>query len=331
MLKKLIAQTGKSGRKLLLDFQTLQLEIWPMAASNYSGLQKIEEKSFFFSGFRIKVQFNPERIRSSAAKVDQKSIEERACFLCDENRPAEQKSIDWEGRYNILLNPYPIFRHHFTIASIEHTDQRFYGGMVDMLMIAADLEGFTLFYNGPECGASAPDHLHFQAGENSFLPVETEFKKLKSNNSCILIASEKTTVWAFDNYLRKMISVETSDLIEGIKTIEFIFNKLSTFQPGKEEPMINVLCWFREGKWTIHLFPRKLHRPSQFYTEGEAQLLISPASVDFGGVFITPRKEDFDKISAHDIADIFAQVTIDQPLFDQVKTAIRHELKLQEQ
>lgn len=328
MLKKIIAQTGKSGRQLLLDFQTLQLDIWPMAASNYDGLQKTEEKIFLFNGFRIKVQFNPERIRSSSARVDRQSIEQRACFLCDENRPEEQKSVEWEGRYKILLNPYPIFRHHFTITSIGHTDQRFYGGMVDLLMIAADLEGFTLFYNGPECGASAPDHLHFQAGENSFMPVEAEFKRMKTKNSNLLIAGEKTSVWAFDHYLRRMVSVETSNLIEGIKAIEFIFNKLEEFQPDREEPMLNVLCNFHKGNWTIHLFPRKLHRPWQYQAEGKEQLLISPASVDFGGVFIVPRKEDFEKITREDIADIFDQLTIDQPLFEQLKSAIQTELTL---
>lgn len=327
MLKNLIAQTGKSGRQLLLDFQTLQLGVWPMAAANYEGLRKIEEKSFVFSGFRVKVQFNPERIRSSAAKVDQKSIAERACFLCGKNRPAEQKVVEWEGRYHILLNPFPIFRHHFTIAAIEHIDQRFYGGMVDMLMIAADMEGFTLFYNGPECGASAPDHLHFQAGENSFMPVESEFKKLKTNDNNLLLSTEKSKIWAFDHYLRNMVSIETSDMIEGIKALEFIFDKLGTFQPEKEEPMLNVLCYFREGRWIIHLFPRKLHRPSHFFAEGGAQILLSPASVDFGGVFITPRKEDFDKITAADIADIFGQVTLDKVNFEQLKESISNELK----
>jgi ATP adenylyltransferase/5',5'''-P-1,P-4-tetraphosphate phosphorylase II len=194
-----------------------------------------------------------------------------------------------------------------------------------MFEIATAMEGFTLFYNGPECGASAPDHLHFQAGESSFMPIAAEFEQLKSKARQLYSVAE-TQVWAFDNYLRKMISVETNSMEEALKIIGIYYTHFQAMQPGKVEPMMNALCTFSGGKWTIHLFPRKLHRPRQFFAEGNDQLLISPASVDFGGVFITPRKEDFDKIKKEDIADILDQVSVNQDTFQELTEKIRLDL-----
>jgi ATP adenylyltransferase/5',5'''-P-1,P-4-tetraphosphate phosphorylase II len=327
-LLQIISNTRKSGKQVLLDFVNEQMQTWPLMASNYASLDKVEEKIFMIDNFGMKVQFNPKRIQSSAANVDRKSIAERKCFLCDENRPVEQKSIGCGERFQILVNPFPIFHKHFTITSRTHTDQRFLPNIAEMLEISKLIEGYTLFYNGPECGASAPDHLHFQAGENGFMPVEAEFETLRNNQLNLLCSGQSFKVWAFDNYLRKMISVETTSFEKGIIILESFFKQFHTFQPEKEEPMLNVICYFSNGKWTIHLFPRKLHRPSQFFATGNEQLLISPASVDFGGIFITPRKEDFDKISSEDIADIFEQITVDQSVFDQLKMKLEKGLKL---
>jgi ATP adenylyltransferase/5',5'''-P-1,P-4-tetraphosphate phosphorylase II len=187
------------------------------------------------------------------------------------------------------------------------------------------MEGFTVFYNGPECGASAPDHLHFQAGESSFIPVTDDFERIKSSGR-ILFSEEKTSVWAFDNYLRKMISVETSSMDEALKVVGLYYKHFEAMQSEKIEPMMNALCSFSNDKWTIHLFPRKAHRPSHFYEEGEKQILISPGSVDFGGVFILPRREDFDKISKENIVDILAQVCVDQDTFLELTAEIRKDL-----
>jgi len=301
------------------NFLTEQNHTWKLSADNYRGLSLVEERTFIFDGFRIKVQFNPERMRSSAAKVDTQSIAARKCFLCGENRPAEQNQLDLGNDFILLVNPFPIFRTHFTIPSVRHIPQRFISSLEAILSVARQMEGYLLFYNGPECGASAPDHLHFQAGETGFLPVESEFDTLKSMPGAMLHQSEQLKIWAFDNYLRKMISFVTASMDQAIKAITLLYERFSKMQPQKVEPMINLLCYFSQGKWVAHLFPRKLHRPSQFFAEGEKQLLISPASVDFGGVFITPRREDFDKIGIKDIADIFSQVTLDDENFQLLK------------
>jgi len=308
------------------EFLLKQNLTWKMSADNYLGLEKVLEKEFQFDNCKIKVQFNPERIRSSAAKVDHTSIAARKCFLCHENRPGEQISYDLDNGFLLLVNPFPIFKTHFTIPSIFHTDQRLLPNLEVMLAIAEKIQGYTLFYNGPESGASAPDHLHFQAGENGFMPVESEFEGLRSiENSCI-VNSAHLKIWSFDNYLRKMISIVTDDLSLGVRSIESVYNIFSQMQPEKKEPMINLLCYFSDGNWTIHFFPRELHRPRQYFAEGANQLLISPASVDFGGVFITPRLEDFEKITASDISDIFSQVSLDNESFRKLTQAIKNSI-----
>jgi ATP adenylyltransferase/5',5'''-P-1,P-4-tetraphosphate phosphorylase II len=305
-------------REFLLD----QNHTWKLSADNYLGQEKVEEREFLFDGFKIRVQFNPERIRSSAAKVDKESIAARKCFLCQENRPDVQKSLELVDDFILLVNPFPIFRTHFTIPSNRHIDQLLSTNLEAMFDIARIMEGYTLFYNGPESGASAPDHLHFQAGENGFLPVESEYESLKNTSGFLILKTDQLSIWAFDQYLRKMISLETDSKEEGLAAILKIYTRFREIQSGRVEPMINLLCYFNDGKWILHLFPRNLHRPRQFFAKDESQLLISPASVDFGGVFITPRREDFEKISRNDIADIFSQVSLDDPTFKELKLSV---------
>jgi len=232
-LQDIISGTGQTAKEVLTQFAEAQKQSWPLAAANYAGLASVEEKQFDFGGFVIKVQFNPERIRSSAAKVDSQSIAARNCFLCDENRPAEQKAIGCGERFQILVNPFPIFHRHFTISALAHTDQLFFENIAEMLRIARNMEGFTVFYNGPECGASAPDHLHFQAGENGFMPVKAEFDRMKTDKNNLLFETGSTKIRAFENYLRRMISIETNNFEEGVQAIEFSTEKFRRLQPEK--------------------------------------------------------------------------------------------------
>ena len=321
-----IANTNKTAFQVLQEFTEAQLRTWPLAAANYKSLAKVRVKQFQFDGFQIKVQFNPERMKSSVANVDKETIAARQCFLCNENRPHEQDAIAFGDQYLILVNPFPIFNYHFTISSNAHVDQRFLPNVSSLLDLSAAMEGFTVFYNGPECGASAPDHLHFQAGENGFMPIGKDFEGLKKT-SRPLYAGNHTQVWAADNYLRKMISIETSSMDEGLEVINTYYRHFQSFQPEKVEPMMNALCNYSNGKWTIHLFPRKAHRPTQFYASGEKQILISPGSVDFGGVFILPRQEDFEKITKEEVVDILNQVTLNQDTFLDLTEKIKTDLK----
>jgi len=260
-----------------------QFNEWELVKNNYSALEQVKVKTLDVNGHLYKVQFNPARIASSAAKVDPQSISERKCFLCSENRPPEQKGIPFNGRYTILINPYPIFPRHLTVPAVEHTPQLIASRLSDMLELAKQLDDFTVFYNGPKCGASAPDHFHFQAGNKGFLPVENDRSRYGA------------------------IQIESEDKQE----ILFRFGQISAglpLQPGDDEPMMNILTWYQSAKWTVCIFPRKKHRPACYSAEGGDNLLISPASVDLGGVFITPLKKDFEKITAEIIDNILNEI-----------------------
>jgi len=308
----------KINKENLQTFLNEQKENWPLAKTNYKGLEKVEEKEFQFEGFKIKVQFNPERITSTAAKVDKEAIEKRACFLCEENRPAEQEKIELENNYSLLVNPFPILKEHFTITKNDHTDQSFVEYIADLVSLSETLEGYSVFYNGPKSGASAPDHMHFQAGENDFMPIDTEYIERKKNYGKLVTWNGRFEVYRFNHYLRKMISIEADRAKDIVSASKIFYRFLEKLQPNETEPMLNAICVFKNNKYRLHIFPRKQHRPSQFFAEGNEQLLISPGAVDMGGVFITPRKEDFDKITKEDIVSIYKQVSLDDLVFDKL-------------
>ncbi|MRT94054.1 DUF4922 domain-containing protein [Ancylomarina sp. 16SWW S1-10-2] len=308
----------KINKENLQSFFQEQKENWPLAKNNYNGLEKVEEKEFQFEGFKIKVQFNPERIKSTSAKVDKEAIEKRACFLCEKNRPELQTKIELENGYSLLVNPFPILKQHFTIPQNEHIDQNFINHIGDMLNMAECLEGYSFFYNGPKSGASAPDHMHFQAGENGFMPTDSEYINLKKNNGKLITYNDRIKVYSFNHYLRKMISIEADRAQDIVSTCKILYSSFEKLQAEEKEPLLNAICIYKNKKYCLHIFPRKLHRPSQFFAEGNDQLLISPGAVDMGGVIITPRKEDFDKITKEDIIDIYKQVSLDDFAFDKL-------------
>lgn len=290
-------------------FLRSQIAEWGLAFNNYKGLESVIVKNFTIDGFQIKVQFNPARIVSSAAKVDPQSIEKRPCFLCAENRPEQQRGFSVVPDFTVLVNPFPIFPEHLTIVSVSHTDQRIAGNFETMLDLSESLTDFVLFYNGPKCGASAPDHLHFQAGNRGFLPIEKDFLNEEYCQSVRKI--ESVTISHWPNYQRGIITLNGKNKHELIDQFQRIYTKLQAAQPNEVEPMLNILTTHELGEWVIHIFPRVLHRPTQYFETGEKQILLSPASVDMGGVLITPRESDFNKISADDIKDIFQQVCLD--------------------
>ncbi len=311
----LAAQVGKMIKQ--------QKESWPVARQNYEGLRKVEEKYFLFNDFRIIVQFNPERIRSSAAKTDASSIRKRVCFLCQENRVEEQWGIDFIGKYTILINPFPIFPEHLTIPLNQHLPQKIEPFFSDMLRLSKQLPEFIIFYNGPESGASAPDHFHFQAGTKGIMPVDHEIKDVILKHGEKLFDNGKISINASDgNYLRQLIVMVSS--FE--KELELQFQKVLGIlkERGQEgEPMMNILATWGNGQWQVIIFPRDRQRPDQFFASGEKQIIMSPASVELGGLAILPRKEDFDKINQYDLLSIYRQVSINKEDFEIIKAKIK--------
>jgi len=298
-----------------------QKTTWEMAAKNYNGLNRVQTRIFDFGHFKIMTQFNPERIRSSAAKTDAKSIAKRPCFLCLKNLPIEQKGILFQNNYLVLTNPFPIFPVHLTIPHLEHTPQRISGFFGDMLRLSRELNDFTIFYNGPQTGASAPDHFHFQAGNKGLLPIEAEFTALLKNHAKVLLQNNDLTVFSVTNYLRRFIAVQSANNA----AIQNIFNLILELLPAKtdEEPLLNILSNFKKGVWQVILFPREKQRPSHFYRDDEKQIVVGPASVELGGVLILPRLEDFEKINKKTIEEIYDEVTISEDVFIQIVQQIK--------
>lgn len=282
-------------------FITAQRAEWPLAARNFDALEGVEVRSIAMPGMDIKVQFNPARIVSSGAKVDARSLAERPCFLCEKNRPAEQRGIDWRG-YTVLVNPFPIFPRHLTIPAVVHTPQRIQSRVADMLALAAELPGYTVFYNGPRCGASAPDHMHFQAGNSDFLPIWQALDAAPLRTVADDGAGTRLSVCTALPVNVFVVDAATPEAGERM------FDRLYRVLPeGEEEPMMNLLA---AGSRLV-VVPRKRHRPSFYGTEGEGCMLLSPASVDMGGAFITPRREDFDRLDAQLLARVFDELCLD--------------------
>jgi len=305
-----------------------QKQSWPLLGANWKKLSAARLKQFDFEGFSIHVQNNPKRITSSAAKVDKVSIEKRACFLCQENRPPEEKNVWFGQEYEILCNPFPIFREHFTIAKAEHTPQVIESEFRSFLELSKALPELAVFYNAPNCGASAPDHMHFQAGNRGFMPIEKELESLKQKYGELLHGSDAASITAVNDGLRRFYVMESSSrkLLEEMGAWAFGF--LRELQPG-EEPMINMLSYYCQG-WQVLLFPCRKHRPWQYFEEGEQNILLSPASVDMGGTLIMPLEKDFEKITREDIVDIFSQVSFSDIDFKRMNGYLKAKCKTNE-
>ena len=298
-----------------------QKETWPLLRAGYEGLAGVQTRTLELDGFTVRVQWNPARIVSSSAKVDDDSIRRRKCFLCAANLPDEQRGILFANSHIVLCNPFPIFQEHFTIPHATHTLQRIGPSFGTMLDLARAMQKrYMLTYNGPKSGASAPDHLHFQAGEKGFLPIEKEFARCVDEGE-VLADTKTIRVVAVDAGLRRYIvlrSGERDSLISSLRVVESAFAGATG---EKEEPMMNILAWFDWEAWTVLIFPRAKHRPSMYFAQGEEKILISPAATDCGGVLTTPLEKDFHRLTADVIREIFGEIFLPGGTF---QTACAH-------
>jgi len=283
-----------------------QLLNWDLARRNFSDLNSVRTKTVDFDNFSVQIQCNPARMVSSGAKIDAKTIAERPCFLCAENRPKEQQGVEF-GDYTILVNPFPIFPKHFTIPRNEHVAQAIQPYFNDMLHLAQSLPELIVFYNGPKCGASAPDHMHFQAGSNGFLPLLGDYQRLKISFEGFGAVPVGIELFTIPNYLRTVFCVESFSVEASVEMFEIIYNQL---QHGEEEPMMNVVCSYQGDKWYTFILPRGQFRPWQYTAEASSQLLVSPATVEMCGVFIVPILAHFERINRSDVKDILTQSTL---------------------
>lgn len=289
-----------------------QLAEWPLAKQNYEALNKVRVKELDLGGCAVRIQFNPERMRSSAAKIDTKSIQERKCFLCPANLPSEQRSIPFGKDYQILVNPFPIFPMHLTVPVLDHIDQLIYDRFGDMLDLAKELNDFVVFYNGPKCGASAPDHMHFQAGNKGFLPLERDVLTTKRK---MIIDNDDLLCYVLPDYHRNVIVIESIKKEEVVNQFNKIYKTLD-IKEGEKEPMLNIVTWYEKSKWITCIFPREVHRPKCYFAEGDDNILLSPASVDLSGVCVLPLEKDFEKITADDIKAVFKEISVSDEIIN---------------
>ena len=303
-----------------------QKETWPLLRTGYDGLAEVRTRTLDMEGFTIRVQWNPARIISSSANVDDESVRRRKCFLCAANLPEEQRGILFASSYVVLCNPFPIFGEHFTIPHTTHTVQRIGPSFGTMLDLAHAMQKrYTVSYNGPRSGASAPDHLHFQAGEKGFLPIEKELPGLLSNGD-ILADTKTIQVVAVDAGLRHSIVLRSGERESLIGALRVVESALASATGEKEEPMMNILASFDRGEWTVLIFPRAKHRPSMYFAKGEERILISPAAVDCGGVLTTPLEKDFHRMTADVVREIFGEVFLSSETFQAACTNLARNL-----
>ena len=313
-----------------------QLSRWPLACNNFRALKDVRVKELEVGGLKVNLQFNPARMISSAAKLTKEEIAKRRCFLCRENRPPEQIMLKFEGRkgkkYDILVNPYPIFPDHLVIAKSKHTDQSIWHRYIDMLDLAKKYPECSFFYNGPKSGASAPDHHHFQGVPKGLMPLEADVNKLieedldggtlrymASNQDAHLYHYQKFTTGVF------VLRSETS------KSAAKLFYRLldcADIPEGENEPMINLYSWWSHGEFRTVVIFRRSHRSYHYWSEGPDHLTMSPGCADMAGVFISPVEKEYEALTSEWLSDMVREVSVPKEEEDRIIKRLTREQQL---
>ena len=293
----------------LMRFFNRQLQIWEDVRQRYRDLERVETRELMGDTLTMMAQWNPARIMSTGAKIDAKSIAERPCFLCAKNRPKEQMHRTVDELYELLVNPFPILPVHFTIPTLRHRSQRILPMYGELLQLAQRNSDLTLLYNGPHCGASAPDHAHLQAVSSGILPLQRSWQRLSRNLTEVIKHDEDNGIWLLADYPAAAFVIKSHDTELG----EQLFKQLYKCLPPSDdntEPMMNVIAWNTGSGLVSVVLPRRKHRPACYTAEGDAQYIISPGAVDMGGLIITPREQDFRRLTPELILDIYRELTI---------------------
>jgi hypothetical protein len=285
-----------------------QVRAWPQLAKGLEGLAHAKMRPVRIDWFDIFIRHIPHRVGSTTASVDPESVAKRPCFLCSGNLPPEEEGVRFREDFTIYCNPFPIVDRHLTIAHRQHRLQRIAKQFGNMLDLAAILSEYFVIYNGPECGASAPDHMHFQAGSRGLFPIEKDSAGLSG-----------ITV---PNYRRNVFLFRGRDRSALIDRMERAIDLLAEATGARAEPLVNIAVFHERGEWVAYLFPRAKHRPEVFHT---GELTVSPAAIDLCGIFVVPLRQDFERITGEAIAAIFREVTLPDGLFREVAEKLETE------
>ena len=300
-------------------FFNRQMEKWADARHRFRDLKHVETHQL---SDQLKVQWNPARIVSTGAKIDKKTLGDRPCFLCDKNRPKEQISKQIDERFLLLVNPFPILPIHFTIPARKHQPQSIYKNYGEMHRFLSLHSELMVFYNGPKCGASAPDHLHFQAGTSGILPLQANWQRLSRNLTDIISLNDDEKIALIHDFVVPAFVIisksEDSD--------EALFHRLYKSMPvrGDEtEPMMNIIAWRKGDEYISVVIPREKHRPEAYFAEGDAQMMVSPGALDMSGLIITPREEDFRKLTEESASAILQECGVSTDKMNSIVTKLK--------
>jgi len=300
-------------------FFNRQMEKWADARHRFRDLKHVETHQL---SDQLKVQWNPARIVSTGAKIDKKTLGDRPCFLCDKNRPKEQISKQIDERFLLLVNPFPILPVHFTIPARKHQPQSIYKNYGEMHRFLSLHSELMVFYNGPKCGASAPDHLHFQAGTSGILPLQANWQRLSRNLTDIIsLNDDEKLALIHDFVVPAFVIISKSE-----DSDEALFQRLYKSMPvrGDEtEPMMNIIAWRKGDEYISVVIPREKHRPEAYFAEGDAQMMVSPGALDMSGLIITPREEDFRKLTEESATAILQECGVSTDKMNSIVTKIK--------
>ncbi len=300
-------------------FFNRQLEKWDDARHRFRDLKHVETKKL---SEEVRLQFNPARIVSTGAKIDKKTLGERPCFLCDKNRPKEQMSQQIDERFHLLVNPFPILPVHFTIPARKHQPQAIYKNYGEMHRFLSLHSELMVFYNGPKCGASAPDHLHFQAGTSGILPLQANWQRLSRNLTDIISLNDEEKIAVVRDFIVPAFVI----ISKSEESDETLFHRLYKSMPmrGDEtEPMMNIIAWRKGDEYISVVIPREKHRPEAYFAEGDAQVMVSPGALDMSGLIITPREEDFHKLTEESATTILQECGISTEKMNSIVTKLK--------
>ena len=293
----------------LIRFFNHQLEKWPDASRRYHELRSAKTRELVVGASSIQVQWNPARIVSTGASIDKKAIAERPCFLCEQNRPKEQIKKSVDSHFDLLVNPFPILPIHFTIPSVKHEPQLIRESYGEIHKLLEEYPGMMVFYNGPKCGASAPDHAHFQAGTSGVLPLQKSWKRLSHNLTPIISINDKENISLIEEYPCAALLIRSRSQNGDEQLFRRLYDALPQ-RADETEPMMNIISWRSDDEYFSVVFPRAKHRPECYYTEGSSQFIISPGALDMAGLIITPRQEDFEHITPEIALGILSEVSL---------------------
>ena len=300
-------------------FFNRQLEKWDDARHRFRDLKHVETKKL---SEEVRLQFNPARIVSTGAKIDKKTLGERPCFLCDKNRPKEQMSQQIDERFHLLVNPFPILPVHFTIPARKHQPQAIYKNYGEMHRFLSLHSELMVFYNGPKCGASAPDHLHFQAGTSGILPLQTNWQRLSRNLTDVISLNDEEKIAVVRDFIvPAFVIISKSE--ESDETLFHRLYKSMSMRGDETEPMMNIIAWHKEDEYISVVIPREKHRPEAYFAEGDAQVMVSPGALDMSGLIITPREEDFHKLTEESATTILQECGISTEKMNSIVTKLK--------